>query len=160
VRAAMRKIDPSLPTVEFKTLDGIVERAVSPRRFMVLLLSGFAGLALVLASLGIYGVVSYSVSQRTQEIGIRMALGASAGNVQFSVLRQTLLLALSGAGIGVAGSIAAAKLMASLLYGVQPGDMATFSGMLIVLALVAAAAGYMPALRASRIDPMAALRSE
>jgi predicted permease len=160
VRVALRKVDPSLPTAEFKTLEAMVERAVSPRRFIVMLLSGFAALALVLASLGIYGVVSYSVSQRTQEIGIRMALGASAGSVQLSVLRQTLLLALVGAGIGVAGSAAAARLMASLLYGVQPGDGWTFAGMLGVLALVAAAAGYVPALRASRIDPMSALRSE
>jgi predicted permease len=160
VRAAMSKIDSTLPTGDFRTLDGVVERAVSPRRFVVLLLGGFASLALILASLGIYGVVSYSVSQRTQEIGIRMALGASAANVQMSVLRQTLILALIGSVIGIAGSAAAARLMESLLYGVQPGDMATFAGMLIVLTLVAAVAGYLPALRASRIDPMSALRSE
>jgi predicted permease len=160
VRVAMRKIDASLPTAEFRTLDGVVERAVSPRRFIVLLLTGFAVLALVLASLGIYGVVSYSVSQRTQEIGIRMALGASAATVQLSVLRQTLMLALAGALIGIAASTVAARLMASLLYGVQPGDIATFSGMLIVLTLVAAVAGYVPAWRASRIDPMSALRAE
>jgi predicted permease len=160
VRAAIRKVDPTLPTAEFRTLDGIVERAVSPRRFIVLLLSGFAALALVLASLGIYGVVSYSVTQRTQEIGIRMALGASAANVQLGVLRQTLMLALAGALIGIAASAVAARLMESLLYGVQPGDFATFGGMLIVLTLVAAIAGYVPAWRASRIDPMSALRAE
>jgi predicted permease len=160
IRAAIRKVDPALPTAEFRTLDGIVERAVSPRRFIVLLLSGFAALALVLASLGIYGVVSYSVSQRAQEIGIRTALGASAVNVQLSILRQTLMLALSGALIGIAGSAVAARLMESLLYGVRPGDIATFGGMLIVLTLVAAIAGYLPAWRASRIDPMSALRAE
>jgi predicted permease len=160
VRAAIRKVDPTLPTSEFRTLEGVVDRAVSPRRFVVLLLGGFAALALVLASLGIYGVVSYSVSQRTQEIGIRMALGASAANVQLSVLRQTLLLALTGSVIGLVASAGAARLMESLLYGVQPGDMVTFAGMLIVLTLVAAVAGYVPALRASRIDPMSALRSE
>jgi predicted permease len=160
VRAAMSKVDASLPTADFRTLDGVVEQAVSPRRFIVLLLSGFAGLALVLASLGIYGVVNYSVSQRTQEIGIRMALGASAATVQLNVLRQTLMLALAGALIGIAVSTVAARLMASLLYGVQPGDIATFSGMLIVLTLVAAVAGYVPAWRASRIDPMSALRAE
>jgi len=160
VQAAIRKIDPALPTAEYRTLDGVVERAVSPRRFIVLLLSGFAALALVLASLGIYGVVSYSVTQRTQEIGIRMALGASAGNVQFSILRQTLMLALSGALIGIAASTVAARLMESLLFGVKPGDIATFGGMLIVLTLVAAVAGYVPAWRASRIDPISALRAE
>jgi predicted permease len=160
IRAAIRKVDATLPTAEYRTLDGVVERAVSPRRFIVLLLTGFAALALTLASLGIYGVVSYSVAQRTQEIGIRMALGASAGNVQVGVLRQTLALALTGALIGIAGSAVAARLMESLLYGVQPGDIATFGGMLIVLTLVAAVAGYIPAWRASRIDPMSALRSE
>jgi predicted permease len=160
VRAAIRGIDPALPTADYRTLDGVVERAVSPRRFIVLLLSGFAALALVLASLGIYGVVSYSVAQRTQEIGIRMALGASAAKVQMGVLRQTLMLALAGALIGIAASAAAARMMESLLYGVQPGDLATFGGMLIVLTLVAAVAGYVPAWRASRIDPMSALRAE
>jgi predicted permease len=160
IRAAIRKVDGSLPTGEFRTLDGLVERAVSPRRFIVLLLSGFAALALVLASLGIYGVVSYSVTQRTQEIGIRMALGASAGNVQLSILRQTLMLALGGALVGIAASVVAARLMESLLFGVKPGDIATFRGMLIVLTLVAAVAGYVPAWRASRIDPISALRAE
>ncbi|HTP36561.1 MAG TPA: ABC transporter permease [Candidatus Acidoferrales bacterium] len=160
VRAAIRKVDPTLPTAGFRTLESVVHRAVSPRRFVVLLLSGFAALALVLASLGIYGVVSYSVAQRTQEIGIRMALGASAGRVQWGVLRQTLVLALTGAAIGAAASAVTVRLIASLLYGVQPGDMVTFGGMLLVLTLVAAVAGYVPALRASRIDPMSALRSE
>jgi predicted permease len=160
VRAAIAKVDPSIPTAEYRTLDGVVERAVSPRKFIVLLLGGFAALALVLAALGIYGVVSYSVAQRTQEIGIRMALGASAGAVQLGVLRQTLGLALAGGLIGTAASAAVARLMESLLYGVQPGDIATFGGMVVVLALVAAIAGYLPALRASRIDPMSALRAE
>jgi predicted permease len=160
VRIAMRGVEPSLPTAEFRTLGDVVDRSVSPRRFVVVLLGGFAALALVLASLGIYGVVSYSVTQRTQEIGIRMALGASAGQVQMRVLRQTVVLALIGAGIGVVVSMAAARLMESLLYGVQPGDIATFAGMLGVLTLVAALAGYLPARRASRIDPMSALRSE
>jgi ABC-type antimicrobial peptide transport system permease subunit len=105
-------------------------------------------------------VVSYSVTQRTQEIGIRMALGASAGHVQMRVLRETAVLALAGAAIGVVASIGASRLIASLLYGVQPGDAATFAGMLGVLTFVAALAGYLPARRASRIDPMSALRAE
>jgi len=160
LRAALQATDPSLPTAEFRTLDGIVDRAVSPRRFVVILLGGFAGLALVLASLGIYGVVSYSVSQRTQEIGVRMALGASAANVQMDILRHTMGLALMGALAGLAGSIAAAHLLESLLFGVKPGDIVTFLAMLSVLTVVAAVAGYVPARRASRIDPMLALRSE
>jgi ABC-type antimicrobial peptide transport system permease subunit len=160
VRAALRKVDASLPTAEFRTLEDIVDRAVSPRRFVVMLLGGFALLALFLASLGIYGVVSYSVNQRTQEIGIRMALGASAGHVQFRVLRETVGLALMGTLVGVVGSIGVARLLESLLFGVKPGDAVTFLAMTLVLTSVAALAGYLPARRASRIDPMSALRSE
>lgn len=160
VRAALRQVDASLPTAEFRTLDDVVDRAVSPRRFVVMLLGGFAVLALFLASLGIYGVVSYSVNQRTQEIGIRMALGASAGHVQFRVLRETVALALMGTLLGVVGSIGVARLLESLLFGVKPGDAITFLAMTLVLTSVAALAGYLPARRASRIDPMSALRSE
>jgi putative ABC transport system permease protein len=160
IRTAMRGVEPSLPTAEFRTLDDVVDRAVSPRKFVVLLLGGFAALALALAALGIYGVVSYSVTQRTQEIGIRMALGASAGHVQLRVLRETVTLALAGAAIGVVASVAVSRLIASLLFGVQPGDTVTFAAMLCVLTLVAAFAGYLPARRASRIDPMSALRAE
>jgi predicted permease len=160
VRAALRRVDASLPTAEFRTLEDVVDRAVSPRRFVVMLLGGFALLALFLASLGIYGVVSYSVNQRTQEIGIRMALGASAGHVQFRVLRETVALALMGTLVGVAGSIGVARLLESLLFGVKPGDAVTFLAMTLVLTSVAAVAGYLPARRASRIDPMSALRSE
>jgi putative ABC transport system permease protein len=160
IRTAMRAVEPSLPTAEFRTLDDVIDRAVSPRRFVVVLLGGFAVLALALASLGIYGLVSYSVAQRTQEIGIRMALGASSGHVQLRVLRETVLLALAGAGVGIVASIGAARMIESLLYGVQPGDAMTFAGMLGVLTVVAALAGYLPARRASRIDPMVALRAE
>ncbi len=160
VRAAMRAVEPSLPTAEFRTLTDMVDHAVSPRRFVVLLLGSFAALALVLASLGIYGVVSYSVAQRTREIGIRMALGASAGNVQLRVLRETMLLAIAGGVLGVFGAIATSRLIESLLYGVQPGDAVTFAAMIGTLTVVAALAGYLPARRASRIDPMSALRAE
>jgi predicted permease len=160
VRARLRSVDPTLPTAEFRTLEEIVDRAVSPRRFVVVLLGGFAVLALVLASLGIYGVVSYSVNQRSQEIGIRMALGASASQVQLAVLRKTVALAMAGALLGTVGSVAVARLLESLLFGVRPGDAATFAGMLAVLTAVASLAGYLPARRASRIDPMSALRSE
>ncbi|HXA49088.1 MAG TPA: ABC transporter permease, partial [Candidatus Acidoferrum sp.] len=160
VRSAMRVVEPSLPTAEFRTLTDVVDHAVSPRRFVVLLLGSFAALALVLAALGIYGVVSYSVSQRTQEIGIRMALGASAGHVQMSVVRQTLVLAIAGSVLGVVGSLVVSRLIASLLFGVQPGDAVTFAAMIGTLTFVAALAGYLPARRASRIDPMCALRAD
>jgi len=159
VRAALKPIEPNLPASDFRTVQQLVDKAVSPRRFVVLLLGGFALFALVLASLGIYGVISYSVNQRTQEIGIRMALGASAGDLQAGIIMQTLGLAAVGMLLGGAASWALAKALSGLLFGVTPADPVTFLGMLIVLTVVATIAGYLPARRASRIDPMAALRA-
>ena len=159
IRAALRSLDPTLPTGDFQTLGQIVDRAVSPRRFILMLLGAFTAVALLLASLGIYGVVSYSVNQRTQEIGIRMALGASAADVRRRVLAKTLALASIGIVIGVAGSFVVSRLIASLLYGVAPTDPLTFAVMMLVLTLIALLAGYLPARRASRIDPMSVLRS-
>jgi predicted permease len=159
IRAALRPIDPNLPASEFRTLQELVDRAVSPRRFLVLLLAGFAGFALLLASLGIYGVISYSVNQRVQEIGIRMALGASATNLQGRILMQTLGLAGLGLALGMIASRVLASALGSLLFGVTSGDPVTFMGMGALLIAVAAVAGYVPARRASRIDPMVALRA-
>jgi len=158
VRAALRAVEPALPTAEFQTLGDLVDRAVSPRRFLMLLLGAFAAAALLLASVGIYGVVSYNVSQRTQEIGIRMALGASAGQVRRHVIGRTVALVSSGILVGVAGAAALARLTASLLYGLEPFDPATFIATVLVLVGVSVLAGYLPALRASRVDPMSALR--
>jgi putative ABC transport system permease protein len=160
IRAALRSVEPALPTTEFQPLDELVDRAVSPRRFLMLLLGTFAAAALILASIGIYGVVSYSVTQRTQEIGIRMALGASATQVQRHVMRQTLALVGGGVLLGLAGAFVAARLTASLLYGLKPGDPLTFAGTVGVLLAVAVTAGYFPALRASHVDPISALRAE
>jgi ABC-type antimicrobial peptide transport system permease subunit len=126
---------------------------------VVLLLGGFALFALILASLGIYGVVSYSVNQRTQEIGIRMALGASAANLQAGIVGQTLALAAIGMLLGAAASWALARTLGGLLYGVTSRDPLTFFGVLFVLTAVAAIAGYLPARRASHIDPSIALRA-
>lgn len=159
VRAALRPIDPNLPVSEFRTLQYLVDKAVSPRRFLVLLLAGFAGFALLLASLGIYAVISYSVNQRTQEIGIRMALGASATNMQSRILLRTLGLAALGLALGMAASRTLTGALESLLFGVTPGDPVTFIGIGALLIAVAAGAGYIPARKASRIDPMIALRS-
>jgi predicted permease len=159
VRAALRPIDPNLPAGEFRTLQQLVDKAVSPRRFLVLLLAGFAGFALLLASLGIYGVISYSVSQRVQEIGIRMALGASAADLQGRILLQTLGLAGLGLALGMTVSRVVTNALGSLLFGVTAGDPATFIGMGALLIAVAALAGYVPAWRASLIDPMTALRA-
>ena len=159
VRAALKPIAPNLPGQDFRTLQQLVDKAVSPRRFIVLLLAGFAAFALILASLGIYGVVSYSVSQRVQEIGIRMALGASAGNLQAGIVGRTMALAASGMLAGGAASWLLARALGGMLYGVTADDPLTFSAVLITLLAVAALAGYIPALRASRIDPSVALRA-
>jgi predicted permease len=160
LRAALIPIAPNLAGNDFRTLQQIVDRSVSPRRFTVLLLGGFAVFALILASLGIYALISYSVTQRTQEIGIRMALGASARDVQARIIGQTLRLALIGLVIGAGASLLLARSASGLLFGVTAGDPQTFVGMIGILAIVALVAGYLPARRASRIDPMVALRAE
>ena len=159
IRAALRPVDPNLPVREFTTLQELVDKAVSPRRFLVLLLAGFAGFALLLASLGIYAVISYSVNQRVQEIGIRMALGASAAHLQGRILLHTLGLAALGLALGMAASRALSSVLGSLLFGVTSGDPVTYIGMGTLLLAVAAIAGFVPARRASRIDPMVALRA-
>jgi len=159
VRAALKPIAPNVSGGDFRTVQQLVDKAVSARRFVVLLLGGFALFALILASLGIYGVISYSVNQRTQEIGIRMALGASAGNLQSGIILQTLQLAAVGVLLGAGASWALARALSGLLFGVTASDPVTFLGMLAVLTTVAAIAGYLPARRASRIDPSVALRA-
>src|SRR5580704_6557849 len=154
LREALLPISPDLPTSNMRPLQTLVDKAVSPRRFVVMLLGGFAVFALILASLGIYAVISYSVSQRTQEIGIRMALGASASGVQTSVLLQTLRLAAIGTAIGIVASAIFVGALRSLLFGVEATDPYTFAAMLVILTIVATLAGYFPARRASRIDPI------
>ena len=160
IRSALAPIAPSLGVNQFRQIQQLVDRSVSPRRFTVWMLTAFAVFALVLASLGIYALISYSVSQRTQEIGIRMALGASAADVQRRIVTQTLTLAIAGMAIGAAASWLLGRSMSGLLYGVTANDPVTFAAMLVVLTLVAALAGYLPARRASRIDPLVALRVE
>jgi predicted permease len=159
VMSTLRQINPAQPATEFRPIQRLVDHAVSPRRFFVLLVAIFAGLGLILASLGIYGVISYSVTQRTQEIGIRMALGATQGRVQMGVIGKTLLLALIGIATGTVASFAISSLIASLLFGTRATDQATFLSMILLLLLVALVAGYIPARRASRINPMVALRN-
>ena len=160
VRAALKPLTPNLAGNDFRMLQQIVDKSVSPRRFTVILLGAFAAFALVLASLGIYALISYSVNQRTQEIGIRMALGATTSDVQRQIVGQTLWLTAIGVAIGAAASWALARGLKGLLFEVTASDPQTFLGMLLVLTLVATMAGYLPARRASGIDPMAALRSE
>jgi ABC-type antimicrobial peptide transport system permease subunit len=160
IRTALRPLDPNLPVTEFQTLQGLVDKVVSPRRFLVTLLSGFAVFALLLASLGIYALISYSVTQRTKEIGIRMALGASSSRVRRGVLARTLLLALAGVALGTLGSFAFSRWIETLLFGTTPANPAVFSGVSLLLCAVALVAAYIPARRASRIEPLQALRTE
>jgi ABC-type lipoprotein release transport system permease subunit len=160
LRAALAPIAPNLASNDFRTLQQIVDRSVSPRRFTVLLLGGFAAFAVLLASLGIYALISYSVSQRRQEIGIRMALGASARDVQARIIWQTLRLAMMGVVLGAGASWLLARGASGLLFGVTPRDPQTFVVMVAMLTMVALVAGYLPARRASRIDPTVALRAE
>jgi predicted permease len=159
VRSAVREIDPNLPTAEFRTLDSIVDRAVSPRRFLLLLVGSFALTALLLAALGIYGVVSYAVSRRTQEIGIRMALGETPGEVRQRFVKKSLGLAAVGVLAGTLGALGLSRLMSSLLFGIGPTDPATYGLVVLALTVTAGLAAYLPARRASRTDPARVLGS-
>jgi len=159
VLAALREMNPKQPAAEFRPIRLLVSHAVSGRQFFMLLVVSFAGLGLLLAALGIYGVISYSVTRQTQEIGIRMALGATASHVRGRILSSTLRLALIGIVIGVGASLAGARLIAALLFGTSPWDVATYGIMALLLMIIAALSGYIPAFRASRINPTVALRT-
>ena len=159
VLRTLRDLNPKQPVAEFKTIQTLVDHANSPRQFFMLLVGAFAALGLLLAALGIYGVISYSVTQRTQEIGIRMALGATMANVQLGVLVKTLRLALIGVASGTVASLLASKAIFALLFDTAPTDPITFAAMILLLGAVALLAGYIPARRASRINPMVALRN-
>jgi predicted permease len=156
---ALRELNPQQPAAEFRPIQTIVDRAVSPRRFFMLLVAAFAGLGLLLAALGIYGVISYSVTQQAQAIGIRMALGASVGHVQRQVLGTTLRLAVAGMVLGTLLASAVARLISSLLFSTSSWDLPTYFGMALALLLVAVISGYIPARRASGVNPMEVLRS-
>lgn len=160
VRAMVQSVNPELPVYGAKTLDDAVASSLDQRRFSMDIVAAFAITALLLAALGIYGVISYIVSDRTRDIGIRLALGAQRGEIMAMVLRQGLGLAMAGAALGLVGSVIVSHLMAGLLYGVMPSDPLTFVGVTLVLTGVALAACYIPARRAMRVDPMIALRYE
>ena len=159
VLRALRELNPKQPAAEFRPIQAVVDRAVSPRRFFIMLVAAFAGLGLLLAALGIYGVISYSVTQRTQEIGVRMALGATTAQVQLGVIGKTLRLTLIGIATGSIASLFVARAIAVLLFGTTPTDPVTFAAVILTLAMVALIAGYLPARKASHIDPMVALRN-
>jgi ABC-type antimicrobial peptide transport system permease subunit len=160
VMTVLRQINPKQPANEFKPIQMLVDRAGSPRRFFVMLVASFAGLGLLLAALGIYGLISYSVTQRTQEIGIRMALGATRQSVMSMVLRGALWQVLIALGLGIPSALIAGRLMAGMLYGVGSFDPLAMTGAVFVLSLSAFVAGFIPARRAASIEPMQALRSE
>ena len=153
-------IDPDQPIYDVKTLAERVSAATAVSRSLTILFSTFALLALVLGSIGIYGIVSYAVTQRTQEIGVRMALGARAGDILHLILKHGVVLVLSGVVIGIAGAFALTRFLASLLFGVTPTDTLTFVIVSVIFFLIAMIASFIPARRATKVDPLVALRYE
>jgi predicted permease len=160
LRNAVREIDPALPVYDVMTMNERLSNSVAARRFNLLLLGGFAALALLLAGVGVYGVISYVVTQRTHEIGIRMALGAQSADVVRLFIKQGMAMVIFGVALGLIGAFALTRVMKSLLFDVSAIDPLTFACVALLLSLVALAACYLPARRASRIDPLASLRRE
>jgi putative ABC transport system permease protein len=160
LRQAVWAIDANQPLSNINTLEQIVSESIAQPRLNMLLMMLFGGLALLLSAVGIYGLLSYAVTQRTQELGIRMALGANVTDVLKLVLKQGMLLALIGEVIGLAGAFALTRLMSGLLFGVTPTDTTIFAGVVAVLTLTALFACYLPARRATKVDPLVALRYE
>jgi putative ABC transport system permease protein len=160
IRGILRELNPSLALADVRTMDEVVSRSVAQRRLTMTMLATFAGAALLLAAVGIYGVIAYSVTQRTQEIGIRVALGAQRSDVMRMVVGQAALLAGAGIAAGAAGAFALTRWMADLLFDVQPFDPVTFGAVAGLLVAVALVASYIPGRRATRVDPVVALRSQ
>jgi ABC-type antimicrobial peptide transport system permease subunit len=158
VREQVRALDKDQAISDVRSMDDLVEEQVGQRRLLVVLLGSFAGVAVLLALMGIYGVIAYSVAQRTTEMGIRRALGAQQSDILRLVVAQGFRLAMAGTAVGVAGAYGLTRLMASVLFHVSATDPATFAVVALLFLLVALAASYIPARRAARIDPMAALR--
>jgi putative ABC transport system permease protein len=160
IRRAIQSVDPEQPVDDVGSMEGVVRDALDPWRFALWLLGGLAGVAIVLTAVGLFAVISYLVRERTKELGLRMAIGASPGNVMKLVLRQSLKLALIGTGIGLALTFAVARLMTSMVYAIRPNDPATFLIVAFTVAAISVLAAYIPARRAARIEPLAALREE
>ena len=160
VRSAVWSVDRDLPVGRLRTMETLLSRTVAGQQFNLLLLGMFATMALVLAVVGLYGVTAYSVAERTREIGVRMALGAEPGTVSLMFVRRGARLATAGLAIGLAAALAASRGMTTMLYGIAPADPVTFAGVALLLIVVALAACYLPARRATRVDPFVALRQE
>src|SRR5205807_8748703 len=160
LRAEILAMNRTDPVAGIRALEQILSGQVAPRRFNAILLGSFAALGLLIAVVGIYGVISYSVSQRTHEIGVRMALGAQSREVIKLVIKQGMTLALAGVATGLTGALAITRVMSSLLYGVKPTDATTYGGLSLLLVVVACLACLVPARRAAKVDPMEALRYE
>lgn len=158
LRQAIWSVDKNAPVTDVKTMEQLVAQSAADQHFQAILLSSFGVLGLILAIVGIYGVISFSVTQRTQEIGVRMALGAQPANVLAMVIGEGMLLAMAGIVAGVAGALALGRVLQSLLFEVKPTDPTTFATVAVLLAIIALLACYIPARRAMRIDPMVALR--
>jgi putative ABC transport system permease protein len=160
MRGRFREIDPNQPIQLMAPIGELISATTAEPRFYSRMLGSFSAIALVLASLGIYGVMTYSVAQRTREIGIRVALGAQRGDIFRSVMLKSAFLVLAGVAVGLAGAFGVTRVLQNLLFNVKPTDAATFGGVSVLLILVALAATYIPARRATSVDPMVALRYE
>ncbi|MGH9163165.1 MAG: FtsX-like permease family protein [Vicinamibacteraceae bacterium] len=160
MRQQIWAIDPTLAVYDAATLDQVTSAWLAPRRFSMLVMGAFAIMAFVIAAIGVYGVISYSMARRTREIGLRMAIGAQAADIRRLVLIEGAALAALGIGAGLAGALALTRFLRALLFGVTPSDPLTLLTVSVLLFIVALAAGYVPARRATRIDPLVALRQE
>jgi ABC-type antimicrobial peptide transport system permease subunit len=160
VEREMRTVDASIPVGHMRTVDEVVSRSLARENFNTLLLTLFAAIAVLLAAIGIYGLISYGVEQRMQEIGIRVALGAARGDVLRMIVMQGAKLAATGVAVGLAAAFGLTRFLASLLYGVKAADPRTLAAVAVAIGLVALAASYIPALRAAAVDPNQALRHE
>jgi putative ABC transport system permease protein len=160
IRREVEAVDPDVPVYAVRSMEGVVARSVAERRFALQILGFFAGVALLLAAIGIYGVMAYTFSQRTHEIGIRMALGAQPGDILRTALGEGMRLVVVGLGSGLIGALIFTRFLRSMLYGVTPSDPLTYASLLALLAAIALLACFIPARRATRVDPLVALREE